>query len=104
MGYEALSVVVARLKAEEDAEAAENESRATTGEFSAKELLDKRAHHVRVFDGPRETLTAPLTTGQAAGWAIEREDTVEAAKAVQPKTKCAETRFAERLLKAGELL
>ncbi len=104
LDLEQLLEVTAALQAEEEAEEAANESMATTGIFSAKELQEKRAHNMRGAAGPRDTFTVPLTTGHASGWELEPSDAEAAGKEIRPKRKCAETKFAERLLKAGELL
>lgn len=96
--------IMERLHAEEDADEADNESKATTGTFSAKELLDKYAHHQTPFQGPKDMYVVPLTNSYASGWEIEDGDTAAMAKDIRPKKKCMETKYAERLLRAGELL
>ncbi|KAA0165199.1 hypothetical protein FNF27_07690 [Cafeteria roenbergensis] len=45
-----------------------------------------------------------LLEGTPAGGSWSRPDAEAAGKEIRPKRKCAETKFAERLLKAGELL
>ncbi|KAA0158008.1 hypothetical protein FNF28_06431 [Cafeteria roenbergensis] len=107
LDLEQLLEVTAALQAEEEAEEAANESMATTGIFSAKELQEKRARHMRGRGGlgGANTFTVPQSrTGHASGWELEPSDAEAAGKEIRPKRKCAETKFAERLLKAGELL
>ena len=102
--FAALWSIIQGIQKEEEAAEAAAEAKARTGEFSAQELRDKRQHHVRPFEGPKETLIFPLTCGHDAGWDISAEDTVESTREIRPKRKCAETKFAEKLLRAGELL
>jgi hypothetical protein len=104
IGWERFWPIMERLHAEEDLDEATNDSMATTGTFSARELLDKYAHNQTPLQGPKDMYVMPLTNSQASGWEIEEGDTAAMAKDIRPKKKCKETKYAERLLRAGELL
>jgi hypothetical protein len=104
VSWEAFWAVMRKLQVEEDEMEREDEHRATTGTFSARELLAKKLHNERTFTGPKETLVMPLSMGHATGWELRPGDEVSCMGEIRPKKKCAETKYAERLLRAGELL
>lgn len=71
-------------------------SRKATHYDSYQDLVDDRRKHSRVAFGPQEIYKRPMTTAQAVGWHDE-----EVYNERFPKQQCAETVYADCLVKSG---
>eukprot|EP01138_Halocafeteria_seosinensis_P007048 gb/GECG01007206.1/.p1 GENE.gb/GECG01007206.1/~~gb/GECG01007206.1/.p1 ORF type:complete len:189 (+),score=21.59 gb/GECG01007206.1/:1-567(+) len=67
--------------------------------LSLSELSDARRRHIRDFQGPKDVWHHPLTLGQDYGWTADEQGTTHE---IYPKRKCAETKFAEKMVATGE--
>ncbi|CAD7926867.1 unnamed protein product [Amoebophrya sp. A120] len=71
-------------------------SKKATHYDSYQDSMDDRRKHARVKYGPMEIYKRPMTTAQAVGW-HEEEVFIDRF----PKSSCAETKYADAVIKAG---
>jgi len=73
-------------------------------EYSYDSLCAKRQRGQKIFIGPKDELLAPMTMNQEVGWTLEEGDERDVLAELKPKTKSDATKFAEHLLKTGEIV
>lgn len=72
-------------------------------EYSYDAICERRRRGQNPFAGPKDELMAPMTMNQEVGWTLQDGDEKDVLAELKPKTKSDATKFAEHLLKTGEI-